>query len=198
MGESGGWDRVPQPYYSISPSMIKQMEFCPAIPWIISKIGWIEPQTGSMRSAKEEMDASYKERIAASLGLERPYRIEICLRDRETGLSGCIDIAAGSKRLTVVETKRYRRRRSQHFRAQLLAYAYLVNKLIAPVERALLVMDEKVELDIPIAREHIEAIERKIARLKEILDRDSPPSVNTTPRECTPCQYRRICPLAAI
>ncbi|GAY26345.1 CRISPR-associated protein Cas4 [Desulfurococcaceae archaeon AG1] len=188
---------MPQPYYSISPSMLKQMDFCPAIPWMISKTGWIEPPTESMRSAKEETDASYKERIASSLGLEKPYRIEICLRDRETGLSGCIDIAAGSKRITIVEAKRYRRRRSQHFRTQLLAYAYLANKQIAPVERAILVMEERVELDIPITREHIETIEKKIARLKQILDREDPPPVNRTPRECTPCQYRRICPLAA-
>lgn len=188
---------MPQPYYSISPSMLKQLEFCPAIPWIIAKTGWMEPQTESMRRAREEADASYKEKIAQSLGLEKPYRIEVCLRDRETGLSGCIDIAAGSKRVTVVETKRYRRRKALHFRTQLIAYAYLANKLIAPVERALLVMEEKVELDIPIAKEHLEAIEAKIRRLKTILENENPPPVNKTSRECISCQYRRICPLAA-
>ncbi len=189
---------MPQPYYSISPSMLKQLEFCPAIPWIISKTGWVEPRTASMELAKEEVDASYKEKIAQSLGLEKPYRIEICLRDRETGLSGCIDIATGIKRITIVEVKRYRRRKALHFRTQLLAYAYLANKTIAPVERAVLVVEEKIELDIQITKEHIEAIEAKIARLKKILESDSPPPVNKTPRECIPCQYRKICPLASI
>lgn len=191
-------EQNPYRYSSISITMIKQMEYCPAIPWILAKTGWAEPPTDSMKIAKEEANAYYKEEIAEKLGLQKPWRIEACLRDRETGLGGCIDIIAGSKRVTVVEVKLYRRRWRGHIRVQLIAYAYLANKLIAPVERAILVEEGDVVMDIPIAREHLEAIEKKIERLRRIIEEENPPAANPSERQCYACQYRRVCPLAAI
>jgi len=148
-----------------------------------------------MEIARGEADARYKEKIAEKLGLPKPWRVEVCLRDPLTGLSGCIDLVAGSKRLAVAEIKLYKRAKKQHIRTQLLAYAYLANKTIAPVERALLVEQGEITLDIPITREHLETIEKKIEKLKKIITREEPPTTNPTEKQCAPCQYRRICPL---
>lgn len=188
----------PYRYYSISPSMLKQMEYCPAIPWLITKTGWLEPPTNSMKIAREEADANYKEEIAEKLGLPKPWRIEACLKDPETGLAGCIDLIAGSKRLTIAEIKLYRRPRKNHIRTQLLAYAYLANKAIAPVERAILVENSEIALDIPITREHLDSIRKKLEKLKTIIDLEEPPTTNPSDRQCISCQYRKICPLSVI
>lgn len=185
-------------YYSISPSMLKQMDYCPAIPWLITKTGWIEPPTDSMKIAREKADAKYKEEIAKKLGLPKPWRIEACLKDRETGLGGCIDLIAGGKRLTIAEIKLYRRTRKNHIRTQLLAYAYLANKTIAPVERAILVEDGEIALDIPITKEHLNSIETKLEKLTKVIGSEEPPTVNPSDRQCISCQYRRVCPLSAI
>ena len=199
MGESGVLvEAVKQLFYnsleSISVSDLKDYLFCPSILWIKRFLGYREPATRSMLIASEEIDASYKERVAERLGLPRPWRIEIELRDPETGLVGSIDLVAGSKRVVVAEIKRYKRKRYQHFRTQLLAYAYLANKLIAPVERALLIQEEEIELDIPITKQHLEAIEKILRKIRETIEREEPPPTNKTEKQCTPCQYKRICP----
>ncbi len=188
----------PYRYYSISPSMLKQMDYCPAIPWLITKTGWLEPPTDSMKIAREEANANYKEEIAEKLGLPKPWRIEACLKDPETGLTGCIDLIAGSKRLAVAEIKLYRRAKKNHVRTQLLAYAYLANIAVAPVERAILIEAGEVTLDIPITREHVESARRKLEKLRAIISSEEPPTVNPSDRQCLACQYRRICPLAII
>lgn len=188
----------PYRYYSISPSMLKQMEYCPAIPWLIIKTGWIEPPTDSMKIAREEANANYKEEIAEKLGLPKPWKIEACLKDPETGLTGCIDLIAGNKRLTIAEIKLYRRTRKNHIRTQLLAYAYLANKTVAPVERAILIEAGEKTLDIPITREHLDSIRSRLEKLKTIIDSEEPPIVNPSDRQCISCQYRRICPLTGI
>jgi CRISPR-associated exonuclease Cas4 len=178
--------------------MLKQMDYCPAIPWLITKTGWIEPPTDSMKIAREKADAKYKEEIAEKLGLPKPWKIEACLKDPETELTGCIDLIAGSKRLTIAEIKLYRRARKNHVRTQLLAYAYLANKAIAPVERAILIENGEIALDIPITREHLDSVRKKLEKLKTIINQEEPPTANPSDRQCIPCQYRKICPLSAI
>lgn len=182
----------------ITASMIRQMEFCPVIPWINYNLGFYEEHTESMTMGKEDTYANYKEEIARKLSLKKPWRFELYIKDQKTGLSGVIDIVAGNRKLTIVEVKRFRRARRNHFRNQLLVYAYLATKAIAPVERAILVMDQEKVLDIEITKEHIEHVENQIKKLRKILETEQPPTPNKTQKQCQPCQYRKICPYAHI
>jgi CRISPR-associated exonuclease Cas4 len=151
-----------------------------------------------MKIAREKADAKYKEEIAEKLGLPKPWKIEACLKDPETGLTGCIDLIAGSKRLTIAEIKLYRRTRKNHVRTQLLAYAYLANKAIAPVERAILIENSEIALDIPITKEHLDSIRKKLEKLKTVINSEEPPTANPSDKQCIPCQYRKTCPLSAV
>ena len=179
---------------TITPTMFKDMEFCPMIPWINTNLNYRTPLTSSMELGRETIDASYKENIARELDLEKPWRFEVEALDRETGLRGVIDIVAGRKELTIVEVKLYTKTRHQHFRNQLLAYVYLATKTIAPVKRAILVMNKKPIIDIPITSEHIQYIQKQINKLKKIIQTEQPPTPNRTQNHCKPCLYRKICP----
>jgi CRISPR-associated exonuclease Cas4 len=173
---------------------LKDYVFCPVIPWIKRFIGYEEPETRSMRIAREETDSSYKERVAEKLNLPKPWRVEVYARDPDTGLVGVVDLVAGEKRVVVAEIKRFSRRRVMHFRTQLLAYAYLINKTMAPVNKAVLVLEERVRLETPVTKQHLETIEKTIKKLKQTLQNEQPPPTNTEKTKCLTCQYRRLCP----
>ncbi|AWR95238.1 CRISPR-associated protein Cas4 [Acidianus brierleyi] len=171
-------------------TLLKQMDFCEAIPWIIQRMSYQEPDTFSLIKGRE----INLNDVAKKLNLENP-KFEVFVSD--SIISGKVDIIGGKNRLIVVEAKEFHRRSFLHFRTQLLAYAYLVNKEIAPVERAILFMGNKIELDIKLDKTHLEAVENKIQKLKSILDSEDPPVVNRDKKDCISCQYRRICPVTS-
>jgi len=183
-------------FYSdtIPATLLRDYIYCPMIPWIKIFYRYEEPATESMLKASIETDANYKEKIAEKYKLPKPWRIEVYLYDKETGLSGVADIIAGEKRAVVAEIKRFKREKYQHQRIQLLIYAYLTNKLIAPVEKAILIHEEKITLEIEITKQHLETIEKTAKRLRETIEKEEPPTTNPDQRKCIACQYRRICP----
>ncbi|MEB3862040.1 MAG: CRISPR-associated protein Cas4 [Desulfurococcales archaeon] len=185
----------PEPLYSsrIPVTLVKDHAYCPAIPWIRRFLGYREPRSPSMETAR--VDASYKEEVARELGLPRPWRIELPVQGVSIPLSGVVDIVAGDKRLTVVEVKAYKRRmdRSRHFRIQLLLYAYIVNETIGPVREAILYMQghvyrTRVTLDL------LEEARREAEKTLKTLASEEPPRPRQPRRKCSYCWYRRVCP----
>ncbi len=175
----------------ITPWDVKQYVYCPMIPWITHHVGVSEPVTESMESGGK-VDVGYKEEIAGKLGLPKPWRFEVELVDHELGVRGKADIIAGSKRLIVVEVKRYYRKRIEHFQAQLIVYALLVNRLLGPVWKAVLVYGDKVR-ELLVDDRILGEARRLVEKTWSVLAGDKPPIVNQALGKCSTCWYRRYC-----
>ena len=180
----------------ITPWDVKQYVYCPMIPWIIHHVGISEPVTESMEGGGK-VDVEYKEEVARKLRLPRPWRFELELVDHELGVRGKVDIVAGSKRLVVVEVKRYYRRSIEHFQAQLIVYALMVNKLVGPVWKTILVYGDKVR-ELPVDDKVLEEARRLVEKTWNTLLGDRPPTVNQVAGKCATCWYRRYCPRARL
>lgn len=171
---------------SISVTELKDFEFCPAIPWIKRKLNWREPKTFSIEEGKR---ADFSEIIRL---FPDPKEVQVFLFDKDTRLHGVADLIAGEE---VVELKAFNRLKFYHFRVQLLAYAFLAVRGGRRIRRASLIMENRERLSVEVSKEHLEVIESKAYRLREVLDSDSPPAVNPDRAKCYACQYRRVCPV---
>ena len=194
--EDSGVNRLyTEPPYSsrIPVTMVKDHVYCPAIPWIKRFLGYTEPRSPSMETAR--VDASYKEKVAKDLGLPKPWRIEVPVQGKSLPLRGVVDIIAGNRRLTVVEVKAYNRRldRSSHFKIQLLIYAYLVNESIGPVREAILHMPDRIHR-VVVTSELLEEARRAAESAIKTLSSEDPPRPRQPSRKCSYCWYRRVCP----
>ena len=172
---------------AINVTELKDFELCPAIPWIRRKLGWREPATFSMGEGKR---ADFSEVVKR---FPDPKEVQVYLFDRETRLQGVVDLISRDE---VVELKAFSRARFSHFRVQLLGYAFLAVRSGRRVSRASLVMSGREKLSVEVGREHLEAVEARVYKLREVLDSDSPPVVNPDKVKCYACQYRRVCPVS--
>jgi len=172
----------------ISMTDLKDFTLCKAIPWIKRKLNWREPLTVSQQLGKK---VNLRE---VTKNLPDPKYYEVYLRDKKTGLSGVVDVIAGE---SVVEVKAFQRKYYNHFRIQLLGYAYLAEKNGFRIREAMLIMEQKVKLKIEVMNDHIEYIENMVNNLVEVLEDDSPPVVNHSTVLCKACQYRKVCPVSS-
>lgn len=170
---------------------VKQYEYCPTIPWIRANHLVEEPATPSMTMGRLSLEE--KEAVARELGLPRPVRFEVPVASRRLGAAGVVDVVAGSRRLTVVEVKRFYRRSYRHFETQLKFYAYLVSYEIAPVHRAVLKLGDRV-VEYAVEAEDLRRVEELVGRVRGVVESPSPPPANTDPARCSMCWYRRYCP----
>lgn len=176
----------------ITPWLIKQMFYCPTIPWIITNVGYEEPLTPSM-SLGRDTKASSKENIANNLGLPHPRLYELYLRSNRYGIVGIIDIVAGRKRLNIVEVKAFKRKSYEHYKAQLMTYALLATDSLSIVHRAYLVLRNEV-LIYQVTHQDLEQARRNIERLWKIIDSPEPPITKQPIQKCKYCKYRNYCP----
>lgn len=177
----------------VAASDLKDMEYCPVIPWIKARMGYTEPPTPSMEAGRA-VDADYKERVAGELGLPRPYRLEVPLKSPRLGLSGVVDVVAGEGPYYVLEVKAFRRRWWRHFRLQLLAYALLVMDTMGPVREAILYMGGRA-YKVPVNERTVEETLAAIDRLRGILESEDPPQPPAARAKCAYCGYARLCPV---
>ena len=177
---------------------VKEYVYCPVIPWIHKYLGYHTRPTPSMESGKEKADASYKSRVAEELGLPRPVRVEVPVKDCSLGVSGVVDIVAGKGPYTIVEVKVFPRRieRARHFKTQLMVYALLVWRNMGPVREAILYMGGKAHRYRVTSRD-LEAARRALRGLQKVLESEEPPRARQNPAKCSYCWYRRVCPLQA-
>ncbi|GAB6148787.1 CRISPR-associated protein Cas4 [Stetteria hydrogenophila] len=175
---------------------LKDMAYCPVIPWIRWNLGYTEPPTPSMETGRARAGPDYKEAVAEELGLPRPYRLEVPLKSERLGLAGVVDVVAGEPPYTVVEVKAYRRTRGRwsHYRLQLLAYTLLVMDTMGPVREAILYMPGEAHR-IPVNERTVEETLKAIERLRRITEASEPPPVTPTPAKCAYCGYNKVCPV---
>ncbi len=179
-------------YDVVTPWDVKQYCYCPAIPWIARNYGVREPPTYSMSLGREER----KKRLSRLVerGLEPPIRLDVQMYCPSLRLAGVADAIAGRKRLTVVEVKAFRRKKFDHFKGQLMAYALLCNRCVGPAYRALLVLGDRARW-WDVTAEALEWAERLVAKVREVLASERPPAVHQGPK-CASCWYARLCPSA--
>lgn len=169
---------------------LKQYIYCPMIPWLRSNYLIQEPVTASMELGR--LSINDKELIANELNLPKPVRYEVPVVSRRAKAVGVVDIIAGSKRLVVVEVKKYFRRKYTHFEAQLKFYAYLVTKELAPVTTAVLKLGNRV-MKYVVEYEDLIRMEKLISKVREVKESPTPPAANPQPTQCMNCWYRRYC-----
>jgi len=174
----------------VTPWDVKQYAYCPLIPWIARAYGVREPETLGMAWGREER-ASRLRRLEG-LGLEPPLRFDVQLYSPRLRMAGVADAVAGERRLTVVEVKAFARRRFDHFRAQLMAYALLCEECLGPTRAALLVLGDRVRA-WDVTRDALSEAERLALRVRQALESERPPPAQPGPK-CAGCWYRRFCP----
>ncbi|AAK41680.1 CRISPR-associated protein Cas4 [Saccharolobus solfataricus] len=173
----------------VSVTDLKDYSLCKVIPWIRKKMGWKEPITNSQRIAK---NVNLKEIVR---DFPEPKYYEVHLRDKDSGLNGIVDVLTED---SVIEIKAFYRRFYNHFRIQLLAYAYLAERNGFRVRNTVLLMNKERKINIEVRKEHVEYIGKVVNELVESLEDDSPPVVNPSPLLCKACQYRRVCSVSVL
>ncbi|QGA53935.1 CRISPR-associated protein Cas4 [Sulfolobus sp. E5-1-F] len=173
----------------VSVTDLKDFTLCKVIPWIRKKMGWREPITNSQRIAKK---VNLKEIVS---DFPEPKYYEVHLKDKDSGLNGIVDVLTED---SVIEIKAFHRRFYNHFRIQLLAYAYLAERNGFRVRSSILLMNKEKKINIEVRREHVEYIHKVVNQLIDSIEDDSPPVVNPSPLLCKACQYRRVCPVSVL
>ncbi len=176
----------------ITPWDVKQYAYCPAIPWLVRQLGVREPETRSMALGREER----LKRLASlrDLGVQPPIRLDVEMYSPRLRMAGVCDAVSGDRRLTVIEVKAFRRKHLAHFKAQLMAYALLSEECIGPTVKAVLVVQDKAA-SWDVTADALSEARRLAARVREVVESESPPPVATSPK-CAACWYRRFCPSA--
>lgn len=175
-------------------TMVKEMMWCEAIPWIVYNYGIEPPYTPSMERGIEVQRNLDLEKIAEKLGLPKPVKTSIYVEDKGLGLHGVIDIVAGSRRLCIAEVKAFKRRirYSKHFIIQLKTYAVIAYRALGPIEKAYLYMDGIIHRVVVREQTFIE-VKHIVEKLWRITLSPEPPQVMRIPEKCSYCRYRRFC-----
>ena len=169
----------------VTPLMVKEYVYCPAIPWIQWNYG-VEPEpTPSMEGGSEAKVPRLSD-IAEAVGLPRPRRFELFIVDRNHGVSGRIDAVGGSRRrgFEVLEYKAFPRGRIRHFRAQLLVYMLVVNTTLGPVRKGHLVVGNR-HLVIEATEEALREAEQLVEATARVVDSPDPPPVHVVEAKCS-------------
>ncbi len=175
---------------NITPTMIKDYIYCPALVWMKHNYETKKQATPSMQAGKTTNLKEY----AKKLGLPNPILIEKCLEDKELGLSGCPDIIAGEKNRIVLEVKRFPRKKSyaQYFLVQAKAYAVLVERILGNVKQYGLVLGEELYLYQYHQKDQKE-IEKIVEKISKILQKQHFPQTTQNSRKCVACDYVKEC-----
>jgi len=177
----------------ISPYLIKEMHYCPTIPWIIANIGYEIVPTPSIVEGIS-INANYKELIANKLNLPKPRYYEIYLESNRYGIAGVIDIVAGIRKIHIAEIKASNRTNYKHFKAQLMTYVLLVNDTIGAVYKAHLIMKNYVKT-YQITEEDLKQVKKNVKKLWRIINNPEPPNTQQPLNKCRYCRYRPYCPM---
>jgi CRISPR-associated exonuclease Cas4 len=175
----------------ITPLDIKQYVYCPMIPWLIHNFHVREPETYSMENARQIR--ALRLQSIQNLVLEPPVRVEFPMRSPELRLRGTADIVSGSKQVTVVEVKAYKRHEYNHFKWQLFAYTLLSEKTVGPTKKAILVLGEKTHT-YEVTLETLDATRRLVDKTLKVVESEKPPQTSPSAK-CSSCWYKRYCPV---
>ncbi|MGC9113403.1 CRISPR-associated protein Cas4 [Acidilobus sp.] len=172
-------------------SDVKQFAYCPLIPWINRRLGVAEAPGERMKAGRGVRAVD----IASKLGLPRPWREGVSVRDDRLMVRGTVDLMAGERgNAHVLEVKAFRRsyERSHHFRAQLLVYSLLAERALGGVRAAHLYLGGDL-VSFPVTLSALREAEELVKMTWEAVESESPPPAQRSAK-CAYCWYRHVCP----
>ncbi|NAZ26543.1 MAG: CRISPR-associated protein Cas4 [Thermogladius sp.] len=158
----------------LTPSMVKELVYCPVVVWLKTRHLVQEPPTDSMRAGAGVSGGE----VYVKAGVYTAVLDEV--RAEEGGVS-------------VVEKKAFKTRSIQRYLAQLSAGAYIYSLSGQRVRRIILeVADERRVLDFN--SELVETAKRYLREVEEVSGSDRPPQPVKPGSRCVSCWYKRFCP----
>jgi CRISPR-associated exonuclease Cas4 len=161
-----------------TPSMVKDMVYCPVIAWIRLKYNVAEPPTDSMKAGRNVKVEKGKGQVLAARNGHRTLIDEV-VRERN-----------GVK---IIERKAFKARSIDRYLAQLKTSLYIAAHSIGRVRKAELVVGEK-KLEIQVTGEILEEGGKLLEKASRLSASDKPPPTRPEPSKCKWCWYSRFCP----
>jgi CRISPR-associated exonuclease Cas4 len=168
-----------KPLDRVNPTLVKQYVYCPVIPWIVAKLGVVEPPTDSMLLGRE-----------AARPPEGRGQVYVKTRRGAVVIDEVVE-ERGSK--VIVEKKAYRSHNASRYTAQVVASYLLAREALQGVRRARLVVGDEVK-ELELSDDLVKDVERVVESLRRVVESDKPPQTRPEPARCSSCWYRRFCP----
>lgn len=179
---------------------IKQYVYCRRIPYYRYCLPAIRPVTYGMRAGIQSHTEQQAREERRSL---RPYRIasgerifDVMLRSDRLGLVGKLDMAVRLEHeAVVVDYKLSPGAAGMHFKAQLAAYALLLEEAWGmPVRRAFLYhIPDRTAEEVAISSVLRQRVEHATADIQRIVATEYMPPPPANRARCISCEFRRFC-----
>ncbi len=180
-------------------NLLRQMLFCPRIPWFREVLGLAAPSQPWMRQGErfqEVMEQRLERRVLARFGLDdaawhkRPF-----LRSPALGLHGIADLAlVGTDRVAVVEIKLGSGGVRRGERLQLAAYGLMAEAHFAlPCREVFLLFGERGFERITLGDALRKEVRAAAGRLCAIMAAQRVPDSPATAAQCTQCEHLNAC-----
>jgi CRISPR-associated exonuclease Cas4 len=194
-----------EPFY-IDVTDIKQYVCCPRLVYYRYCLPDVRPLTYSMEAGIQAHQQEEEREVRRSLStyhIEQGERLFHYPVVAETlGLKGKIDLVlvvpsweASEKEVVVVEYKYSEQKVGPHFKAQLAAYALLLEETLhIPVRRSFFysIPLRKAEV-VPITPTLRRKVQTIIQEIKQLMNGERMPEPTIAQRRCPTCEFRRFC-----
>lgn len=185
---------------------IKQYICCPRLVYYRYCLPDIRPLTYSMEVGTQAHQQEEEREVRRSLktyGIEQGERLfHYPVVSQTLTLKGKIDLVlvvpsweASERELVVVEYKYSEQKAGSHFKAQLAAYALLLEEALQiPVRRSFLysIPLRKAEL-VPITSLLRKKVQESIHEITQLMRGERMPTAPKTQNRCPTCEFRRFC-----
>lgn len=185
---------------------IKQYICCPRLIYYRYCLPDIRPLTYSMEVGTQAHQQEEEREVRRSLktyGIERAERLfHYPVVSRTLAVKGKIDLVlvvpsweATEREIVVVEYKYSEQKAGPHFKAQLAAYALLLEEALhIPVRRSFLysIPLRKAE-PVPITSALRKKVQDSIAEIMQLMSGERIPAAPKVQHRCPTCEFRRFC-----
>ena len=182
-------------------SMIKEYVYCPRQAYLKIMI-MNEPQTESMKYAKQTVNTKEVLAIVKKQGLQGEVRLEVPVKSTKLGIIGKVDaVVISGDRAVVVEVKlnvggkRKIYTKYNHILAQAIAYTIAVEETMKVTVDEVIIINQEGEASItikptPSLRTWIKRI---IQDLRNHMQNQQPPPKTINKAKCKACYFKSIC-----
>ncbi len=184
---------------------IKQYVCCPRLVYYRYCLPDVRPLTYSMEvgiQAHQQEEEREVRRSLRTYGIEQAERLfQYPVASTTLALKGKIDLVLvvpsweAREEVIVVEYKYSEQKAGPHFKAQLAAYALLLEETLhIPARRSFLysIPLRKAEV-VPITATLKKKVQGITQEIKHLMEGEQMPEATSTPRRCPTCEFRRFC-----
>jgi len=178
---------------------LKQYFYCHRIFYYQACLPAVRPLTYKMAAGIEAHESEPKRAARRSLNLltDAPGQRHFDLRVQSDrlGLSGQIDEVIETAQTWIPVDYKLAKREGQHFRAQLAAYAMLLEETFnVEVKRGFLyLIPVRKTVEISITAKLRGEVEQALAAMRQIAERETMPPPTEWRQRCADCEFRRFC-----